>query len=215
MSNKNQVADATYKYVEFLINESEKVQKFLDISSVSKSDELDSSIKYQSYKEKEIICKLKQKHKEFLNDETNNIPHFLKIMFEFVGDPDLRISFERFSFNSLNEIMNNADTIPNIIDIGSQYAGMGHFIALTINKLNKKLFFRREGGSNGYEQYGYYNYYVQYCTEDINRFEHYFKTMDEIIKIISEKKIDFCDENMIYIPDEKDLSTIIRNYHID
>jgi len=215
MSNANQVADATYKYVEFLINESEKVQKFLDISSVSQPWDLDSSIKYQSYKEEELICKLQQKHKEFLNDETNNIPHFLKIMFEFVGDPDLRISFERFSFYSLNEIMNNAGAIPNIIDIGNQYAGMGHFVALTINKLNKKLFFRREGGSNGYEQCGYYNYYVQYCTEDMNRFENNFKTMDEIIKIISEKKIDFCNEDMVYIPDEKDLGAIIRDYHID
>jgi hypothetical protein len=211
MAHLHPTAVATYKYVDFLIKESEKVQKFLEISSVSQPGEIDSFIKYITYKENEPMCELDQKHKEFLNDESNNIPHFLRIMFEFLGNPDLRILCGKFTFYTLNEIIDNFNKIPNIIDIGNQYAGMGHFTALTINRLNKKLFFRREGGSNGYDQGGNYNYYKKYCAEDINRFKSHFKTMDQIIKIISEKKVDFFDPNMVYMPDEKDLGTIIQD----
>ena len=32
------------------------------------------------------MCDLEEKYKEFLNDESNNIPHFLRIMFEFLGN---------------------------------------------------------------------------------------------------------------------------------
>jgi hypothetical protein len=211
MSYSHPVAQATYDHVNFLIKESEKVQNFLDKSSVSQPGQLDLLIKYSCYKEEDYICKLEQKHKEFLNDDSNNIPPFLKIMFELLGDPDLRIYCGNFTFYSLNEIIDNFNEIPNIIDIGNQYSGMGHFTALTINRLNKKLFFRREGGSNGYDQGGNYNYYKKYCAEDINRFEKHFKTMDQIIEIISEKKVDFFDEDMVYIPDEEDLGAIIRN----
>lgn len=211
MAHLHPTAVATYEYVDFLIKESEKVQKFFEICSVSQPGEIDSFIKYITYKNNEPICELEQKHKEFLNDESNNIPHFLRIMFEFLGNPDLRILYGKFTFYTLNEIIDNFNKIPNIIDIGNQYDGMGYFTALTINRLNKKLFFRREGGSNGYDQGGHHNYYKKYCAEDINRFESHFKTMDEVIKIISEKKIDLCDENMVYMPDEEDLGAIIRN----
>ena len=211
MAHLHPTAVATYNYVDFLIKESEKVQKFLEISSVSQPGEIDSFIKYITYKNNEPTCELEQKHKEFLNDELNNIPHFLRIMFEFLGNPDLRILCGKFTFYTLNEIIDNFNKIPNIIDIGNQYAGMGYFTALTINRLNKKLFFRREGGSNGYDQGGHHNYYKKYCAEDINRFESHFKTIDEVIKIILEKKIDLCNENMVYMPDEEDLGAIIRN----
>jgi len=211
MAHLHPTAVATYKYVNFLIKESEKVQEFFEISSVSQPGEIESFIKYITYKENEPMCELEEKHKEFLNDESNNIPHFLRIMFEFLGNPELRILCGKFTFYTLNEIIDNFDKIPNIIDIGNQYYGSGLFTALTINRLNKKLFFRREGGSNRYDREGHHNYYKKYCGEDINRFENHFKTIDEVIKIISETKIDFCDEYMVYMPVEEDLGAIIRN----
>ena len=211
MAHLHPTAVATYEYVDFLIKESEKVQKFFEICSVSQPGEIDSFIKYSTYKENEPICELEQKHKEFLNDESNNIPHFLKIMFEFLDNPDLRISRGKFTFYTLNEIIENFNEIPNIIDIGNQYSGMGFFTALTINRLNGKLFFRREGGSNGYEQTGHYNYYKKYCVEDMNRFEIHFKSIDEVIEIISESRVDYFDEDMVYIPNDKDLSVIIKD----
>ena len=85
MAHLHPTTVATYKYVDFLIKESEKVQKFFEICSVSQPGEIDSFIKYITYKNNEPICELEQKHKEFLNDESNNIPHFLRIMFEFLG----------------------------------------------------------------------------------------------------------------------------------
>ena len=210
-SSGNLVAQSVHDHVNFLIKESDKVESLLVLSYIHQlnSDLNSEKLDYDSFKKKKPMSKLTQKHRDFLNN--NILPAFFRIMFEFTGDASLRISCGVFEFYSLDEIINNYcnNKIQNILDIGYQYSGMGYYTALAINKLNKNtLFFRRDGGSNGYDQIAHFNYYKKYCNENLNKFSSHFKTVEEIIKIIKEKKVDFFDMDMVYTPELNNLDTV-------
>ena len=213
MSESNPVVEMTLKHLDFLMKESEKVEKVLEKSFILylHSNGIEEfKVDYDSYKKQENVCNLTQEHKEFLYSDYN-IPPFLRIMFELIDNSTVRTICGNFNFYSLDEIIDNKDQINNIVDIGYQYSGMGYFTALGINKFNKNtLFFRREGGSNGYDQSCHHAYYKKFSTENMDKFLEHFKTMDEIIEIISESKVDFFDMDMVYAPDEEDFNFVMH-----
>ena len=91
----------------------------------------------------------------------NNFSLGLRILYcNLKTDQESNIS--GLTFLKLKEIENRFENYNNFFDIGVIYAGMGHVIVLSFVPSIKKLFFRYDGGSNGYEREDNYNYYHNY-----------------------------------------------------
>ena len=59
-----------------------------------------------------------------------------------------------------------ADGQKRVIDFAHHYLGMGHCIVCSVDVEDKKIFFRRDGGSNGYEREACYNEILDYEPKD-------------------------------------------------
>ena len=53
----------------------------------------------------------------------------------------------------------------NVFDIGYRYIGMGHIVVCSYDPSDGKIFFRRDGGSNGYERFDRWNFIKSYKPE--------------------------------------------------
>jgi len=108
--------------------------------------------------------------------------HF-KLFYEIVGNPSIEIYIGQWTIMSLNESLEKykqycSEGQTNVFDIGFRYLGMGHIEVLSCNLYNHLLFYRRDGGSNGwdreanykelinfdYQKYGYL-YFTQWLTQ--------------------------------------------------
>ena len=75
------------------------------------------------------------------------------------------------TFFKFTDIEARFENYKNFFDIGVIYAGMGHVIVLSFVKDECKLFFRYDGGANGYEREDNYNYYHNYNPFDEKNIE--------------------------------------------
>lgn len=100
----------------------------------------------------EVITKVNELSNEY------NFPLELKMILYTMGSLQIKIHHDSgFEFISLNEM--NKHKYEKFIDLGILYGGMGWYYVLSWNKTNKKMFFRLEGGSNGYDVYYNHLYY--------------------------------------------------------
>ena len=65
----------------------------------------------------------------------------------------------------------------NFYDIALTYIGMGHILLISYYPTKNNFFFRRDGGSNGYDREEYYNKYKNFIIEE-NENEEY-KNIEE------------------------------------
>ena len=91
----------------------------------------------------------------------NSLPLGLKIIYSSIGCYKEAV-LNDFCFLSLKIINENKNNFNNFIDIAIRNAGMGHVLLLSLHKTSNKLFFRSDGGSNGFDIDYYYNKYSNY-----------------------------------------------------
>ena len=53
----------------------------------------------------------------------------------------------------------------NVVDFAIRYIGMGHIVACSYDPSDGKIFFRRDGGSNGYERADNWSFIKSYKPE--------------------------------------------------
>ena len=115
-----------------------------------------------------------------------NLPKELEIIYKLLGHPDARIDFYHnkyplISFVEVSRIHKYINEYDNFINNADIYIGMGHFIAVAYTKVDKKLFFRRDGGSNGYEREDYYkNYKHMVPQEHFRMYDNIFDVLDYV-----------------------------------
>lgn len=94
---------------------------------------------------------------------------FFKIYLE-LKDEETDIAFGEFSVYSPREIHRHLDyyqtygIVPDFIDVGSIYHGLGHYVVLSYDPHLDKFFFRMDGGSNEYERCDNERYYYGLVT---------------------------------------------------
>ena len=92
--------------------------------------------------------------------------HF-KLLYEIVGNPEVEIYIGEWTLMSLNEALEKykqycSDGQSTIFDIGFRYLGMGHIEVLSCNLYNHLLFYRRDGGSNGWDREANYKELIEF-----------------------------------------------------
>ena len=109
--------------------------------------------------------------------ETNNIleslefiPIQLKNMYRIIGNPNIEYYFGEWILNSLINLKERLNIMLqegnlNIVDFALRYVGMGHCIICSYDPSDGKIFFRRDGGSNGYERVDNWNFIKSYKPE--------------------------------------------------
>ena len=84
-----------------------------------------------------------------------------KTLYEVIGDPKKEVYINEWTIMSLDESLKRYNELcskgqKNVFDIGYRYLGMGHIEMLSCNLYNHLLFYRRDGGSSGYDcEYNY------------------------------------------------------------
>lgn len=105
-----------------------------------------------------------------------------------------------YTFLSINKIIElydfySNDSIYNIIDLAFIYEGMGHIKVIYYNNKFNKLFFRNDGGSNGYDRLQYYKEMTEVSKldniEEINERSYNF---DELLEFINDEYLEMLNE---------------------
>jgi hypothetical protein len=170
-NNGNQVHDAVLASQIRNIN---KILKVLEQSKVSCND-------YDSTKQPFFISDSSQ-NKFTINFQSlsnYNIPESLNrniiLIYKILGDPDKEIYIGEWTILSLNkalsiyqEFCNNGQK--NVFDIGYRYLGMGHVEVISCDLNTHLLFYRRDGGSNGYDREINFNNIIKHGSQSCEKF---------------------------------------------
>ena len=92
-------------------------------------------------------------------------------MYELIGNPEIEIYIKGWTILSINralELYNQLckDGQKNVFDIAFQYYGMGHIKVLSCDLENHLLFYRPDGGSNGWDREDNYKKILNYDKKD-------------------------------------------------
>lgn len=94
-----------------------------------------------------------------------NIPESLNrniiLIYKILGDPTKEIYLGEWTIMSLDKALKNYKEYSdngqnNVFDIGYKYEGMGHITVISCDLKTHLLFYRPDGGSNGYDRQANY-----------------------------------------------------------
>ena len=108
-----------------------------------------------------------------------NITGKLKKLYQIIGNPTIECYINNWTIMSLNNIIKQYHIYKEkkqlrAIDFAFIYAGMGHMVICSYDPKTKKIYYKRDGGSNGYDRQ---LSFVEACnyipvTTDLFQFEH-------------------------------------------
>lgn len=98
----------------------------------------------------------------------------IKLMYSIINNYNFEIYLGDWTVLSLDEAINqykdycdNGQT--NVFNIAIRYAGLGHVEVLSCDLTSHCLFYRRDGGSNGYDRKYNYNEILNYNSDKYNQ----------------------------------------------
>ena len=108
----------------------------------------------------------------------DNLNRHFKIFYEVIGDPKIEIYIGEWTMMSLDEVLEKynhycSEGQKNVFDIGYRYMGMGHIEVLSCNLYNHLLFYRMDGGSNGWDREANYKDIINF---DYQKYEYFYFT---------------------------------------
>ena len=129
--------------------------------------------------------------------DANNIPTPLATLFKVIGHPSREYYFNNWILLNLNKIVNVYNSKVekgqnNIIDFSVMYMGMGHCIVCAMDPRDKKVFYRHDGGSNGWERQHNYEKIVTYDSNSGKKFS--FKHWMDLTKQTDKDPFEINDE---------------------
>ena len=85
------------------------------------------------------------------------LPPTLRIIYQIIGEDDTEFYFNNWTLMSLNSIIARQKVYvendqERVIDFAFGYMGMGHIVVVAFDPIDFKIFFRRDGGSNGWDR---------------------------------------------------------------
>ena len=119
------------------------------------------------------------------------LPPRVRALFDAIGDPTREYLFNHWTLLSLDFIRKRVRTLrdargqADVVDFAITYAGMGHAVVCAYAPSTQKIFYRVDGGANGYEQDHKHRLLVAYTPKDASTFfneEHWFQTVTSQMK---------------------------------
>ena len=111
-----------------------------------------------------------------IGDVPEGLNYSIKLLFEIIGSPDKEVYIDQWTILSLNKCMENykeycKDGQKSVFDIAIMYLGMGHVKVLSCDLDTHLLFYRRDGGSNGWDREANYKDLLKYDSNnhDVNQ----------------------------------------------
>jgi len=170
-NNGNQVHDAVLASQIRNIN---KILKILEQSKVSCND-------YDSTQQP-LFTSDSSQNKFTINFQSlsnYNIPETLNrniiLIYKILGDPTKEIYLGEWTIMSLDKALKNYKEYSdngqhNVFDIGYKYAGMGHITVISCDLKTHLLFYRPDGGSNGYDRQANYQNLIKNGSDNYEQF---------------------------------------------
>ena len=99
----------------------------------------------------------------------------IKLLYDIVGHPNKEIYIGEWTILSLEKCMENYthycnDGQKNVFDVALRYMGMGHVEVISCDLNTHLLFYRRDGGSNGWDREFNYKKLLNYNPNEYNQF---------------------------------------------
>ena len=90
----------------------------------------------------------------------------IKVLYEIIGNPDIEVYIGEWTILSLNRAMESYEQLckdgqESVFDVAFQYRGLGHIRVLACDLENHLLFYRPDGGSNGWDREANYKKIVK------------------------------------------------------
>ena len=94
---------------------------------------------------------------ENLDELPESLNNSVKLMYKIIGDPGKEVYLGQWIIMPLKKSIQQYEFYKtkgqeHIFDFAYEYAGMGHINVLSCNLKTHMLFYRTDGGSNGYER---------------------------------------------------------------
>ena len=140
-------------FIQFKKKRSKEILEKLNSAKISDSN-------YDSTKEP-FFLKNEMNNFDIDFNEIKNLPeglnHSIKLLFEIIGSPDKEVYLNNWTILSLNKCLENykhycENNQTSVFDIAIKYVGMGHIEVLCCNLDTHLLFYRPDGGSNGWDR---------------------------------------------------------------
>ena len=112
----------------------------------------------------------------------NNVPLTgdLKTIYRIIGNPDIEFYFGQWTLLSITKVKNMYETYitknqTRSIDFALIYAGMGHCVVASFDPESTKIYYRADGGSNGYDREFNFNFACKYIPkeDELHDFTHW------------------------------------------
>ena len=131
-----------------------------------------------------------------------NMPYELRCIYKVIGNPFVEYYFGRWALRSLKHVEERFNLMKEannsrIIDFAINYCGMGHCVVCSYDSKDGRIFYRRDGGSNGWDRKYNWEFISKYIPEDDKK--HNFMTWIQDIK----NPDTFLNEPWKYLEDPK------------
>tara|TARA_Y100000389_G_C17445172_1_gene511114 strand:+ start:46 stop:588 length:543 start_codon:yes stop_codon:yes gene_type:complete len=162
-----------------LINENEKyinILKVLEKANISDNN-YDSTTEPFFFRDN--IKKFKINYENILKTLNENIPESLnrniKLIYNILNEDNIEIYLNEWTIMSINKAVERYNVLcdngrSDIFDIGFKYEGIGHITVLSCDLNNHLLFYRPDGGSNGYDREYNFNNLLKDGSKDYEKF---------------------------------------------
>ena len=99
----------------------------------------------------------------------------LKRLYQIIGNTKCDYYFDDWILMNLDSLKERYDNFitnnqTRVIDFGYCYGGMGHCVVASYDPETKKIFYRHDGGSNGYDREFHFNFIKDYTPEESKLF---------------------------------------------
>jgi len=111
----------------------------------------------------------------------------LENLYRFIGNPCVEYYFDGCTIMSLKNVIKSHNIMVDhgqsrVIDFAFWYEGMGHVIVDALDPSDGQIFYRHDGGSNGYDRKNHFEFICKYVpkNEDKVSFASFAETVKQI-----------------------------------
>ena len=189
ISKSNQYSSLITKNLE---NKQKNINKIISVLNLGKisSEDYDSTVQPFFMGNKDNIFKIDYKS---IRDTPSRLNRNIILIYNILGNPKKEIYLGEWTIMSLEKAKDRykkmcEDGQFNVFDIGYKYEGMGHITVISCDLETHLLFYRPDGGSNGYDRMDNYNNVIKKSTSEYDKF--YFSQWFYSINIVDDMKWD-------------------------
>lgn len=176
-TTNNSTNNGNHNHHSVLASQIRNINKILKILQQSKV-----SCNYYDSTQKPFFSSDNNSNKFVINFQSlsnYNIPETLNrniiLIYKILGDPTKEIYIGEWTILSLDKALKNYKEYSkngqnNVFDIGYRYLSMGHIEVISCDLKSHLLFYRHDGGSNGYDRQINYNNIIKHGSENCEKF---------------------------------------------